>query len=107
MASKTTAIKNRFSKTQIINSLAESTGLTKREVSAVLDELGVLMQRHIKKRSGGEFVMPGLFKIQTQKKPAQKERTGINPFTGEETVFKAKVQNRDWSSPPNYYKNMM
>ena len=90
MASKTTAIKSRYSKAQIINSLAESTGLTKREVNAVLDELGLLMQRHIKKRSGGEFVMPGLFKIQTVKKPATKERTGKNPFTGEETVFKAK-----------------
>lgn len=90
MTTKTTAIKSRYSKTQIINSLAESTGLTKREIAAVLDDLGILMQRHIKKRSAGEFVMPGLFKIQTDKKPAKKARKGINPFTGEETVFKAK-----------------
>jgi nucleoid DNA-binding protein len=34
--------------------------------------------------------MPGLFKIQTVRKPATKARKGINPFTGEETVFKAK-----------------
>ena len=90
MASKTTAIKERYNKTQIINSLSESTGLSKKEVSSVLDELGILIQRHIKKRSGGEFVMPGLLKIQSVKKPAVKARKGINPFTGEETTFKAK-----------------
>ena len=90
MASKTTAIKDRYNKTQIINSLSESTGLSKKEVSSVLDDLGSLIQRHIKKRSGGEFVMPGLFKVQAVKKPAVKARKGINPFTGEETTFKAK-----------------
>lgn len=90
MASKTTAIKDRYNKTQIINSLSESTGLSKKEVSSVLDEFGTLIQRHIKKRSAGEFVMPGLFKIQAVKKPAVKARKGINPFTGEETTFKAK-----------------
>lgn len=90
MASKTTAIKDRYNKTQIINSLSESTGLSKKDVSLVLDDLGILIQRHIRKRAAGEFVMPGLFKIQTVKKPAVKARKGINPFTGEETTFKAK-----------------
>lgn len=90
MATKMTAIKDRYNKTQIINSLSESTGLSKKEVSSVIDDLGVLIQRHIKKRSAGEFVMPGLFKIQSVKKPAVKARKGINPFTGEETTFKAK-----------------
>jgi len=90
LANKTTAIKARFNKTQILNDLAENTGLSKKEVSSVLDELGILIQRHIKKRSGGEFVLPGLLKIQTIKKPATKARKGKNPFTGEDTVFKAK-----------------
>ena len=90
MATKTTAIKERFNKTQILNDLAENTGLSKKEVSSVLDELGILIQRHIKKRSGGEFVLPGLLKIQAVKKPATKARKGKNPFTGEDTVFKAK-----------------
>jgi nucleoid DNA-binding protein len=36
------------------------------------------------------FTIPGLCKIVVQRKPATKERQGINPFTGEETTFKAK-----------------
>ncbi len=90
MANTTTAIKDRFNKTQILNDLAENTGLNKKDVSSVLDELAILIQRHIKKRSGGEFVLPGLLKIQTIKKPATKTRKGKNPFTGEDTIFKAK-----------------
>ena len=91
LANKTTAIKNRFNKSQILNDLADSTGLSKKDVTSVLDELSVLIQRHIKKRSAGEFVLPGLLKIQTVKKPATKERNGKNPFTGEDTIFKAKA----------------
>ena len=90
MTTKTTAIKDRYNKTQILNELAENTNLSKKDVSSVLDELSLLIQRHIKKRSAGEFVLPGLLKIQSIKKPATKARKGINPFTGEETMFKAK-----------------
>jgi nucleoid DNA-binding protein len=90
LANKTTAIKNRFNKTQILNELAENTDLSKKQVTSVLDELSILIQRHIKKRSAGEFVLPGLLKIQTVRKPATKERKGKNPFTGEDTIFKAK-----------------
>ena len=46
--------------------------------------------RSIKKRGVGEFTIPGILKITTVKKPARKARKGINPFTGEETMFKAK-----------------
>ncbi|NYZ69647.1 HU family DNA-binding protein, partial [Endozoicomonas sp. SM1973] len=70
--------------------LAANTGLTKKEVTAVLDELTDLMERHIKKRGCGEFTLPGLMKIVTKKKPATKARKGVNPFTGEEMMFKAK-----------------
>lgn len=87
---KITAIQKKFTKTQILNEIAEETGLTKKDVGAVLDELGVVIERHIKKRSCGEFTLPGLLKITTVKKPAVKARKGINPFTGEETMFKAK-----------------
>jgi len=90
MAKKTTAIKEKFTKTQIISEISENTELSKKEVTAVLDELGDLIERHIKKRSVGEFTLPGLLKVVTVKKPAVKARKGINPFTGEETTFKAK-----------------
>lgn len=84
------AIRERYSKTQILNQISENTELTRKQVSSVLDELSDLIEGHIKKRSCGEFVMPGLLKIVTVKKPARKARKGINPFTGEETMFAAK-----------------
>lgn len=87
---KTTAIKDRFTKTQIMNELAENTGLAKKEVASVLEELEVIIDRHIKKRAVGEFTLPGLLKITTVRKKAVKARKGINPFNGEETMFKAK-----------------
>jgi nucleoid DNA-binding protein len=87
---KAPAIKEKFTKTQILNEIADGTGLAKKDVQSVLDELTDVMERHLRKRSVGEFTLPGLFKIVTVKKPARKARKGINPFTGEETVFQAK-----------------
>lgn len=90
MAKKATAVKERFTKTQILAEIAENTELSKKQVQSVLDELTDVIERHIKKRSCGEFVMPGLMKIQTVKKPARKARPGVNPFTGEEIMIAAK-----------------
>lgn len=84
------ALREKMTKSQILASIADSTGLTKKQVSAVMDEYETLIERSIKKRSVGEFTLPGLMKITTVKKPARKARKGINPFTGEETMFKAK-----------------
>jgi len=84
------AMKQKMTKSQIVASVADSTGLTKKQVSSVLDEMDTLIERSIKKRSIGEFTIPGMMKITTVKKPAKKARKGINPFTGEETMFKAK-----------------
>ncbi|AFV00941.1 HU family DNA-binding protein [Simiduia agarivorans] len=84
------AVGERFNKTQILTHIAETTELSKKQVTAVLDELSNVIEAHIKKKACGEFVLPGLMKINTVKKPAKKARKGINPFTGEETTFKAK-----------------
>ena len=84
------AIKEKYTKSQIINEIAEKTSINKKEVAEVLSELDVLIERHIKKRSCGEFLLPGLLKIVTVKKPAVKKHKGRNPFTGEEMEFKAK-----------------
>ncbi|WP_116366653.1 HU family DNA-binding protein [Parahaliea mediterranea] len=86
----TTALKDKMTKSQIVTSIAESTGLSKKQVGDVFGELETLIERSIKKRAVGEFTLPGLMKITTVKKPARKARKGINPFTGEETTFKAK-----------------
>ncbi|MFT7491594.1 MAG: nucleoid DNA-binding protein [Pseudohongiellaceae bacterium] len=87
---KIKAISERYTKTQIITQIAENAELSRKQVQSVIDELSGLIEGHIKKRACGEFVLPGLMKIVTVKKPAKKARKGINPFTGEETVFKAK-----------------
>ena len=78
---KITALREKYTKTQIVNEIAENTGLTKKEVNSVLDELGIVIERHIKKRAVGEFTLPGLLKIKTVKKPATKAKKGVpNPF---------------------------
>ncbi len=87
---KISAVRERYNKTQILNQISENTELSKKQVQSVLDELSAIIEGHVKKRACGEFVLPGLLKIQTVKKPATKARKGINPFTGEETMFKAK-----------------
>lgn len=87
---KTTAIKQKMTKSQILNEIAGNADLSRKQVAAVFEELELLMERSIKKGSAGEFTVPGLMKVTTVKKPARKARKGINPFTGEETMFKAK-----------------
>lgn len=87
---KVKAISEKLTKTQIVAGIADSTGLTKKQVGDVIGELEKMIEGSIKKRSVGEFTIPGLMKISTVRKPAVKARKGINPFTGEETMFKAK-----------------
>ncbi|MDH4039553.1 MAG: HU family DNA-binding protein [Gammaproteobacteria bacterium] len=87
---KGTPIAEKLTKSQIVASIADSTALSKKQIGAVMDELHTLIERSIKKRGAGEFTIPGILKISTVNKPARKARKGINPFTGEETVFKAK-----------------
>ena len=60
-----------MSKTEVYSTLAEKTGLSKKEISSVLDELSNLVQSHIGKGSVGTFVLPGLLKIKTVNKPAR------------------------------------
>ena len=94
MNKKLTAIAEPYSKAQVLSAIAEETGLAKKEVSAVFDSLKDLIHRHLKSRGAGVFTLPGLAKITVTKKPATKERKGVNPFTGEQTVFKAKPARR-------------
>ena len=78
-------------KSEIYSQIAEDTGLTKKQVAAVFDSLSAQIKKSLGGRNGsGLFTLPGLLKMRVVKKPATKARKGINPFTGEETVFKAK-----------------
>lgn len=84
------AIKQAFTQSQIVSSIAENTEMTKADVKCVLDELHDLIERHMCKNGVKEFNFQGLFKIKTISKKATKARKGVNPFTGEEIMIKAK-----------------
>ena len=86
----TTAIRSALNKSQIMTTIAEQTELSKKEIGVVFEALGTLMHRHLRKGGAGEFTVPGLMKCVVKRKPATKARKGINPFTGEEIMFKAK-----------------
>ena len=91
MAKKLTAVKDRMTKAQVISEIAEATGVSKSDVKAVLASLAEQAERHLKANAVGEFMVPELaVKLKRVKKPATKARKGINPFTGEEMMFKAK-----------------
>lgn len=91
MAKKPTSISTKQTKSQILSSIAEDTGLTKKQVGAVFDSLTGLARCHLNKKGSGEFTVPGLsVKLRRVMKPARAARKGINPFTGEEIMIKAK-----------------
>jgi nucleoid DNA-binding protein len=77
-------------KTEVFSALAESTGLTKKEIGSVLDALSTYIHHQIGKKGPGIFQLPGLLKIKRHLKPAQAKRMGRNPKTGEEMEIAAK-----------------
>ncbi len=84
-------VSTKQTKSQILSSLADNTGLSKKEVTAVLDGLAALAHAHLKKGGSGEFSVPSLgIKLRRIIKPAREARKGTNPFTGEEIMIKAK-----------------
>jgi nucleoid DNA-binding protein len=88
-AASRTELKAR-TKSQIFGELADETGLTRREIAGVFDAMTTLIKKDLGRRGPGMFTLPGLMKIQKIHKPRRAARKGINPFTGEETMFKAK-----------------
>ena len=89
-AKKKKSDKKASTKSEILTFISEKTDLTKKDVSAVFDAMGNMIKRDLKKSGPGTFTVPGLMKVKVVRKPATKARKGINPFTGEEMMFKAK-----------------
>ena len=83
-----------FTKGELLTTIAERTGLQRKEVSSILEELVAIIEAHLKKGGPEQFTLPGVLKMTVKKSPAKKARKGINPFTGEPTVFKAKPASR-------------
>ena len=75
-------------KSDILASISKDTGLSKKQVSSVFESLNGVIRKSLK--GHGLFTLPGLAKMKVVKKPATKSREGVNPFTGEKMVFKAK-----------------
>ena len=89
-------IKPKQTKSQIYATESAATGVSKKDVSAVIDALADVARRHLVKGGAGEFVVPSLgVKVRSIQKPATKARTGRNPFTGEEIMIKAKPARLD------------
>lgn len=75
-------------KSEVYSQLAEDTGLSRKQVDAVFNSLNGVIRKSLRGR--GLFTVPGLMKLKVVNKPATKAREGVNPFTGEKMMFKAK-----------------
>ncbi len=81
---------DRMSKSEFVGAIAEKSGLTKKQVSEVFDAMHTVVAKELGKGGPGVVVLPGMLKLNVIVKPATPERQGINPFTKQPTVFKAK-----------------
>ena len=79
-----------MTKSEIMSGIADETGLTKKQVASVFEAMAGQIKKSLGRRGPGAYTVPGLMKLTVVRKPATKARKGINPFTGEETTFKAK-----------------
>ena len=75
-------------KSEILAQISKDTELARKQVSEVFDSLNGIIKKSL--RGNGLFTLPGLLKLKVVKKPATKAREGVNPFTGEKMMFKAK-----------------
>ena len=82
--------KKPLNKTEILAALAEASGLTEPQVSALFEGLAGLIKKNLDEQGPGVFTIPDLLQIKVVRKPAVEEHKGINPFTKEEMTFKAK-----------------
>ena len=88
-AKKATTAKKTRTKSEIYGELAAAADITRKQVTAVFDGMATMMKKDLT-RGPKVFTVPGLMKVTVNIKPATKARRGINPFTGQEMMFKAK-----------------
>jgi nucleoid DNA-binding protein len=77
-------------KAEVYSTLAEKTGIGKKDVAKLFDAMGDLIAKELGKKGPGQFVIPGLLKLKVVRKPATKAKQGVNPFTKEPMTIKAK-----------------
>ena len=85
------AITTPMVKTEVINTIADMTGLKQKEVGEVFTAMSELIERHMMKRGSGEFTIPDAgVKMHKIRKGPSKKRNGHNPYSGEAMVIPAK-----------------
>jgi nucleoid DNA-binding protein len=82
--------KKRMTKSQFVTTLSEKSGLTKKQATSVLDTINAIVAEQLGKRGPGEILIPDLLKLFVVNKPATRQHKGINPFTKEPMIYKAK-----------------
>jgi nucleoid DNA-binding protein len=87
-----------MSKSELIQKISEECSVAKKDVKAVMESMAAVGHKELKKV--GVFVLPGFAKFMVVSKPATPERKGINPFTKEPTVFKAKPARKTLKARP-------
>ena len=77
-------------KSEVFAKISDDTELSRKQITAVFNSLSGVIKKSLSSRGPGLFTLPGLCKMTVKKRPATKARKGINPFTGEAQMFKAK-----------------
>lgn len=90
----TSAAKKPRSKSTILADIAAETELSRKQVASVFDAMAALMKKDLGKKGPEVFVVPGLMKVTIRNKPATKAREGVDPFTKQVRMFKAKPASR-------------
>ncbi|MEM7623048.1 MAG: HU family DNA-binding protein, partial [Planctomycetota bacterium] len=79
-APKITSAKEKArTKSEVLNTIAEQVGISRKEVAGVFDTMSIMIAADLKKNAVGVFNVPGMMKVTAVRKPATKARKGINP----------------------------
>jgi nucleoid DNA-binding protein len=87
---KVAATKKQRSKSEVFQTIGQHVGMHRRDVAAMFHALGGIIRSDLSKIGAGVSNIPGLLRITVKRKPATPARMGINPFTKEQVMFKAK-----------------
>jgi nucleoid DNA-binding protein len=90
----TTTTAKRMSKSQVIAELSEKTGIGKKEVQGVFDQLLQIIERELGANGPGEFTVPDMVKLKVRITPGRAEHVGLDPFTKQERTFPARPESR-------------
>lgn len=83
-----------MTKTQFVTTLAEKSGLDKKQTVSALNAMNAIVAQQLGKSGPGAVLIPGLLSMNIIKKPATPRHEGVNPFTKEPMTYKAKPARR-------------